>query len=76
MAKKSDVDFSDLSEADRVRLVANTALIAQDSGGLQVFNGRYKGAAGVMIWIPGYAISDGEMNKLPVVAKEEPHANN
>lgn len=71
MARKSDVDFSDLSEADRVRLVANTALIAQMSGGVQVFNGRYKGAPGVMIWIPGYSIENGEMNKLPVVATEE-----
>lgn len=66
MAKSAngDVNFGDLSEADRVRLVANTALIAQDSGGLTVFNGKYKGAQGVMIWIPGYRIEAGEMNKL------------
>jgi len=68
---KNDIDFSDLSEADRVRLVANTALIAQASGGVTVFNGRYKSAPGVMIWIPGYSISDDEMNKLPLVANEE-----
>ena len=64
MAKKSDVDFSDLSEADRVRLVAQTALIAQASGGVSVFNGRYQGSQGVMIWIPGYLIKDGEMNQV------------
>ena len=68
---KNDIDFSDLSEADRVRLVANTALIAQASGGVTVFNGRYKSAPGVMIWIPGYNIDNGEMNKLPLVANEE-----
>lgn len=73
MAKSaaSDVSFGDLSEADRVRLVANTALIAQQDGGLTVFNGRYKGVSGVMIWIPNYIIANGEMNELPLVATEE-----
>lgn len=68
MAKSaaSDVSFGDLSEADRVRLVANTALIAQADGGLTVFNGRYKGVPGVMIWIPNYKIENGEMNELPM----------
>jgi hypothetical protein len=61
---KSDVDFSDMSEADRVRLVAQTALIAQESGGVEVFNGTFKGVQGVMIWIAGYAIEDGEMNAV------------
>ena len=62
---KNDVNFDDLSEADRARLVANTALIAQESGEpVKVFNIRYKGEPGVMIWIPGYKIEDGEMNKL------------
>ena len=64
MAKKSDVDFSDMSEADRVRLVAQTALIAQESGGVEVMNGRYGGRLGVMIWIAGYLIEDGEMNEV------------
>lgn len=68
---KSQFNLDNLSEADRVRLVANTALIAQVSGGVTVFNGRYKSAPGVMIWIPGYNIDNGEMNKLPVVANEE-----
>lgn len=62
MTRKKDVDFSDLSEADRVRLVAQTALIAQESGGVEVFNGRFNGKSGVMIWIPGYRIENNEMN--------------
>lgn len=65
MAKK-EVDFSDMSAADQARLVANTALIAQGSGGpVSVFNGSYKKEPGVMIWIPGFAIENGEMNKIP-----------
>ena len=76
MAAK-DVDFSDISKPDQARLVANTALIAQASGGpVQVFNGRLRGQPGVMIFITNYTIANGEMNELPLVAKEEPHANN
>ena len=65
-------DFSDLSQADMLRMVTNTALVAKESGGeLSIFNGKLKGGQGVMIWIPDYSIQNGEMNKLPLVANEE-----
>lgn len=64
MAKK-DADFRDLSPADQARLVANTALVAAESGGpVSVFNGRFKGVQGVMVWMPGYSIENGQMNAI------------
>lgn len=68
MARKNEKqnDFSDMAPHDIARLVANTALVAKESGGpVNVFGGKYRGERGVMIWIPGYEIVDGEMNRLP-----------
>lgn len=69
MAKneKQANDFSDMSPHDIARLVANTALVAKSSGGpVSVFGGKLKGEQGVMIWIPGYEIDNGEMNLIEI----------
>ena len=75
MAKsaKEDNSFSDMDEVDRLRLVAQTALIVHDSGApLMVLNGRFQGMQGIMIWIPGYNILDGEMNLIAPQAVSVP----
>lgn len=69
---KNESDFSDMAPHDMMRLVANTALVAKESGGqLSVFSGKLKGQAGVMIFIPGYEITNGEMNRIPSLASDE-----
>ena len=46
---------SDLSEADAVRLVANTAVIARTVvANIQVASARRNGQPGILIWIPGW----------------------
>ena len=65
MAKNGANDFSDMSPHDMMRLVANTALVAKESGGnLSVFSGKLKGESGVMVWIPGYSIENNQMNLI------------
>jgi hypothetical protein len=67
---KNDNEFSDMEEFDRLRLVVQAALDIHESGApLMVLNGRLKGAQGVMIWIPGYTIQDGEMNLITEAIK-------
>ena len=46
---------SDLSEADAVRLVANTAVMARTVvANIQVASARRNGQPGILIWIPGW----------------------
>lgn len=46
---------SDLSEADAVRLVANTAVMARTVvATIQVASARRNGQPGILIWIPGW----------------------
>lgn len=72
MAKNVKNDFSDLAPHDILRLVANTALVAKEGGGaLSVFSGKLRGQSGVMIWIPGWHIEDGEMNQLRMEDKND-----
>ena len=47
--------MSDLSAADAVRLVANTAIVARAAAKeITVANVRRNGRPGIMIWIPGW----------------------
>jgi hypothetical protein len=70
---KSKVDFSDMSTYDTVNLVINTGIVARDSGHpVRVSTARVKGVGGLMIWIPGYTMIDGQVRRL---AAENSHAD-
>jgi len=72
---KQQNDFSDLSHVDAVALVANTAIVARDSGhNVQVKVASIKGERGIVIFMPGYHMVDGRVLPLvanPLVANEE-----
>jgi hypothetical protein len=75
MSAKSKIDFSDLSEVDAVRLVANSAVVARESGhNVVVKTASISGKKGILIFMPGYVYdgSDIVANKeeLPLVAEE------
>lgn len=73
MSAKSNIDFSDLSEVDAVRLVANNAVVAKESGhNVSVSVANRNGQIGIFIWMPGYTVVNGEIvANLPLVASEE-----
>ena len=55
-------DFSDLSPQDAVGLVANTAIVARDSGHeVEVANASRGGVAGIFVWLPGWRMVDGRI---------------
>ena len=73
MSAKKQNDFSDLSEVDAVRLVANTAIVAKESGhNVVVKVATIGGEVGVLVWMPGYTFQAGEIvANLPLGASEE-----
>lgn len=73
MSANNNIDFTDLSEVDAVRLVANTAVVAKESGhNVMIKVATIGGQVGILVFMPGYTFADGEIvAKLPLVANEE-----
>lgn len=67
-SKKQKTDLRHLSKFDAAALVANTALVARDSGHpFVVRHAKVQGEQGILIFIPGFELVDGE---LRLVANE------
>jgi uncharacterized protein GlcG (DUF336 family) len=53
-------DFSDLSPHDAIALVANSAVVARESGHpVEVAVARRNGVTGILVWMPGYLMQNG-----------------
>ena len=71
--QKKKQDFSSLSRFDAAALVANTALVARDSGHeVVVRHAKVQGEQGILIFIPGFELVDGNLSLVATVAEPEP----
>lgn len=60
--QKKKLDFSDMSRFDAVAMVANTAVVARDSGHpVTVRHARIQGERGILVFIPGFELIDGNL---------------
>lgn len=61
--EKKQKDFSHMSRFDVAGLVANTALMARDSGHqVVVRHARVEGQRGILVFIPGFELHDGNLS--------------
>lgn len=55
-----------------VALVANTALVAKDSGGpVEVRHARISGNRGILIFMPGFELLDGRVSRVATEPEKE-----
>jgi hypothetical protein len=58
----AEENFHELNDIDAVRLVANTAAAVRDAGhAVQVHVAKVRGEVGIMIWMPGYEVLNGQI---------------
>lgn len=70
--QKKKPDFSSLSRFDAVAMVANTALVAREGGhSVTVRHARIEGQRGILIFIPGFELVDGDLRLVEEKAELE-----
>jgi hypothetical protein len=69
--KKTPPNTESLSRFDAVALVVNTAIKVRDGGhDIVVRHARVTGQAGILVFLPGFELNDGNLKLVPEPATE------